>query len=258
VVEVRSSGRGRNHHLVTSRNTCARLFPRFIAPKKIELGVPPHTADGANIPIMPYQHIAITRSVGKRERKILDHADAMLSDVYSMLEMHPLPPGKVGGCNFSALLVLVCLLDALAAHIYHPTRSFRQWKRRGVQFKRMQKMTLDLMPWHESWSPDKATFVQHLYYEFRNPLAHEAGRDPKKRIKARPRGWQESMVAMWGEVKPVDISQVDTWTNWPEEWPIFEAYSGVVRSKTGKPFRYRLTVVALYWAVKDIVRQLSK
>lgn len=207
---------------------------------------------------MPYRRITLTRTVSKRERKILDHADMMLSDVYSMLELHPRPLGTVGGCNFSALLVLVCLLDALAAHIYHPTRSFRHKRRPGVQFKRMERMILDLMPWHVSWStPDKQAFAHIVYHEFRNPMAHEAGRDPKKRIKLRPRGWEESVVTMWGDVKPVNIDEVDGWATWPAGWPILEPDRTLVRSEAGKPFRYQLTVVALYWAVKDLLRQFA-
>jgi hypothetical protein len=122
----------------------------------------------------------------------------------------------------------------------------------------MEKMILRLMPWYDSWkTPDKETFVRILYYEFRNPLAHEAGRDPKKRVKDRPRGWKESVVSMWGNVQPVNIDTVDVLQTWPEAWPIFEP-TNMRRSKTGKPFQYQLSVVALYWAVKDIVRQLSR
>lgn len=188
-----------------------------------------------------------------------------------MLALHHWPRSKPGGCNMSALLVLVCLLDALAAHIYHPSRSIREhfhYKvkkkgRPGAQFRRIEKLILRNMEWPDSWELDKAKFIEHLYFELRNPLVHEAGRDPKKkkknrRVRARPRGWEECMVTMWGKVEPVNIDEVDGWQSWPEKWPIMEPYKGTVRSKTGKPFHYALTVVALYWAVKDIARQLSR
>jgi hypothetical protein len=58
-------------------------------------------------------------------------------------------------------------------------------------------------------------------------------------------------------VSPVNIDEVDAWTSWPEKWPILEPDKTLVRSKTGRPFRYKLTVVALYWAVKDLLRQFA-
>lgn len=62
----------------------------------------------------------------------------------------------------------------------------------------------------------------------------------------------------WGRATPHKIGNLDGLKEWPEAWPILEPDRRVVRSRTGKPFRYKLCVVALYWAVKDIVRQLSR
>ena len=66
------------------------------------------------------------------------------------------------------------------------------------------------------------------------------------------------MVSVWGTVKHKRIALVDARRSWPERWPILAPDKGIIRRKTGKPFRYTLSAVALYWAVKDILRKLSK
>jgi len=207
---------------------------------------------------MPYHHVSVTRPTTKAEAKVFDHASAMLADVYTMCSGHQLKRTKGGGCNFSAALVLVCVLDALAGHIYAPTMAIKsRTKARGVQQLRFEKLIVDLMPWHPSWAPTKQDFAEILYVEIRNPLTHEVGRDPSF-VKARPPGFTEPEVNVWSAVKPRRIGVVDARKTWPEKWPILEPDPRLLSSATGKPTRYRLTVVALYWAVKDILGQLAK
>jgi hypothetical protein len=44
---------------------------------------------------------------------------------------------------------------------------------------------------------------------------------------------------------------IDAWTSWPDKWRPIEPY------KDARGSRYKVTVVALYWAVKDLVRQFA-
>lgn len=207
---------------------------------------------------MPYKRVPLTRAVPPAERKVLQHAEAMVADVYTMCSSHPLKRTKAGGCDFSAALVLTCVLDALASHIYGPSRNIQgKVGNKSAQQLRFEKLIVDLMPWHSSWVPGKQDFAEILYIEFRNSLAHEAGRDPAN-VRARPPGFTEPAVGIWGDVKPQRIGYFDARRAWPEKWPILGPNKMQLSSATGLPTSYRLRVIALYWAVKDIVRQLSR
>lgn len=98
---------------------------------------------------MPYQRILWSHIADPEKRAIIHRADLLLGDVYTMCCKHPLKKTKAGGCNFSAALILVCIIDALATYVYPPTK--RMPRQRGAQEKRFKQLIRDKLPWHPDW-----------------------------------------------------------------------------------------------------------
>jgi hypothetical protein len=213
-----------------------------------------------NILGMPYQRLVLTKPFTPPERKFFLHVDALLADVYTMASKHPLKRTKAGGCNFPAALVLTCILDALAKHI-HPATSTIKTKvgKRSPQQVRIEEFIIRELPWEPTWTkPSKRYFARALYLEFRNPLVHEVGRDPAPAaLKHRPKGFSEPAVAMWGPIKGQRIGNIDARRKWRADWPIFEPDPNQVNPITQKSTRFRMTCVALYWAVKQLAQRMA-
>lgn len=202
---------------------------------------------------MPYQRILFEHIADPNVKAIVHRADLLLGDVYTMCCKHPLKMTNAGGCQFSAALVLLCIIDALAAYVYPPTKAML--KKKGVQEERFKKLIREQLHW-PSGGVDVVQAAAILWDECRNPLTHAAGLDDRARH--RHAGLDEPVVGIWGDVKPKRISNVDRRKSWPDSWPILSPDRGVLRSATGRPARLKLTVVALYWSVKKLVRDLSK
>lgn len=66
---------------------------------------------------MPYSHVSTALIRDLELRRAVNHASALLADVYTMLSVDP-PRGTNGGrCNFSVGLLLACLIDGLATEV---------------------------------------------------------------------------------------------------------------------------------------------
>lgn len=202
---------------------------------------------------MPYQRIQWAHITDPNVKAIIHRADLLLGDVYTMCCKHPLKKTNAGGCQFSAVLVLLCIIDALATYVYPATKSMQ--KRKGVQEKRFKKLIREQLYWPAS-SMNKAQAASVLWKEFRNPLTHATGLDEIAQHKRS--GLDEPVAGIWGDVQPQRISQVDRRKSWPDSWPILAPDRRTLRAATGKPARLALTVAALYWSVKKLVRDLAK
>jgi hypothetical protein len=88
-----------------------------------------------------------------------------------------------------------------------------------------------------------------FYIEFRNTLTRALGTDT--RSKYRGTGFVEPTAGIWGNVRPERIGVIDSRKSWPVEWPILSVLTD------GRGTRHKLTVVALYWAVKKVVLDLA-
>lgn len=202
---------------------------------------------------MPYQRIPTSHVPDPVVRAILHRADLLLGDVYTMCCKQPLKRTKAGGCQFSALLVLLCIIDALASHVYPPTKSMPQ--KPGIQGKRFKKLIRDKLHW-PAGGIGIAQAASILWKECRNPLTHATGLDEKAHHKYS--GLDEPVAGMWGDVKPERMRNVDQRKTWPDNWPILSLDRAVLREATGKPARLKLTIVALYWSVKRLVQEFAK
>jgi hypothetical protein len=89
-----------------------------------------------------------------------------------------------------------------------------------------------------------------LYKEFRNTLTHALGKDAASDF--REAGFDQPTVGPWGKIKPKRIGAVDARKSWPGKWPILQVWE----DNSGK--RDKLTVAALYWAVKDLVKKMVR
>jgi hypothetical protein len=201
---------------------------------------------------MPYQRISWAHIADPKLKAIIHRSDLLLGDVYTMCCKHPLKRTNAGGCQFAVALVLLCIIDALAGCVY-PASNFSHKK--GVQEKRFKKLIREKVHW-ASGGMKVAQAASILWKEYRNPLTHAAGLDEKAQHKHA--GLDEPVVGIWGDVKPQRIGNVDRRKTWPDSWPILSPDRGVLRTATGKPARLKLTGVALYWAVKHLVRDLAK
>ena len=197
---------------------------------------------------VPYTRIATAHIVDADLRGLFERANDYLADVYSMLSSRPLKRTKGGGCNLTATLVLLCIVDALATHVWPKTPATGK----GAQGIRFKHLVIDKLPWGPAsagWM-DKNDAAELLYLECRNTLTHELGRDRARSFVKL--GFVEPTVGVWGNVRPKNrIGTVDARTSWPDKWPIVS----VLTDSRGT--RYKVTVVALYWAVKAMVRSMS-
>ncbi len=195
---------------------------------------------------MPYCHLKWKTIQDPSKKSIFEHTDMYLSDTYGMLRTLPPSDGDGGGGNFSATLVLLCVIDGLA-----------KWRYPNVDNKdgkRFKKLIRDELPWglvgKGKWV-DKGNAADQLYTEFRNPLVHELAKDTK--ASSRPSGYSEPVIGKWGSIPKEyhDIVKIDALSKWDEGWPILAEST----DRKGNP-RYKLTVPALYWAVKNMANKM--
>jgi hypothetical protein len=152
-----------------------------------------------------------------------------------------------GGCNFSIVLTLLCVIDGIARDVY-PTQDVVEDHER-----RFKKLLRDKLYWgsnQKGWM-DIGEAAKLLYVEFRNPLVHELGKD--KRSKARRAQFEEPIVGKWGSL-PSDkqnIDRIDRLTKWDASWPTMT----IQRTATGS--RVKLTAAALYWSVKRMIQDFA-
>ena len=197
---------------------------------------------------MPYERIVTSHIADADLRGLFERANGYLADVYSMLSSRPLKRTRGGGCNLASTLVLLCIVDALATHVWPktPTNS------KGAQGTRFKSLLINKLPWGPTsagWM-DKNDAAELLYLECRNTLTHELGRDTAKSfLKV---GFAEPTVGVWGNVRPKNrIGSIDARKSWPDKWPVVSALTDSGGT------RYKVTVVALYWAVKSMVRDMA-
>jgi hypothetical protein len=201
-----------------------------------------------NIAHMPYAAIPTTHIKDADLREFFQRANDYLADVYSMLSSRPLARTKGGGCNLTATLVLLCVVDAIATHVWPKTPT----SGKGAQQARFEALIMKELHWEPQstvWmrKEDAATL---LYLECRNTLTHELGRDSRKTFQQA--GFVEPTVGVWGNVRPKGrMSSIDARKKWPDAWPILSVLTDA------RGTRYKLTVVALYWAVKDMVSRMA-
>jgi hypothetical protein len=176
------------------------------------------------------------------------HTDMLLHDVYGMFRSLPPVDGDGGGGNFSIALVLLCILDGLAAEVW-PSRVKEQ-----NQEKRFKHLIRVRLPWgnvgKSKWA-HKGIAADKMYTEFRNPLVHELGAD--NAASRRPRGFGEPTVGKWGNLPEInrDIAKIDASTKWDDDWPILSE----TENDLGEP-RYKLALAPLYWGVKQVAKRL--
>ncbi|MEN8130520.1 MAG: hypothetical protein ABFS45_10080 [Pseudomonadota bacterium] len=160
--------------------------------------------------------------------------------------LRTLPPSDKdgGGGNFSATLVLLCVIDGLAQW---------RWSTEGQEqrFKRLIRCRLPWGPEGKGKWVDKGNAADQLYTEFRNPLVHELAKDTK--ASSRPAGYTEPVIGRWGSIPDElhNIEKIDVLDEWNKNWPILTESADV----QGNP-RYKLTVPALYWAVKRMANDM--
>jgi hypothetical protein len=196
---------------------------------------------------MPYERIPTAHIAAAGLRELFERADAYLADVYTMCSGHQLKRTKGGACLYPSTLVLLCVVDAMATYVWprKPTG------RRGDQERRLVTLMEEkLLPWPKvaGWTP-MPDAAHILYIEMRNTLTHELGRD--KASVFRQSGYAEPTIGFWGPVRPTRMSFVDACKKWPETWPILGPL------QDGRGTRDKLTVVALYWAVKRMVKEMA-
>lgn len=198
--------------------------------------------------IVPYARIATAHITDADLRGLFERANDYLADVYSMLSSRPLKRTKGGGCNLTATLVLLCIVDSLATHVW-PKTPVGNKGAQGTRFKTLLVQKLRWGPASAGWM-DKSDAAELLYLECRNTLTHELGRDTAKSFLNL--GFVEPTVGVWGNVRPKNrIGSVDSRKSWPDKWPIVSVLTD------SKGTRYKVTVVALYWAVKDMVSNMA-
>jgi len=189
---------------------------------------------------LDYEHISDTFL-----KEVFGRADLLLRDVYGMFALPPASLPDAGGGNWAIALVLVCIIDGISCHVF-PTEAIVKGQEK--RFKRLVRTKLYWGSPRKGWyDRDKAAAV--LYTELRNPLVHELAID--KPAKARPREYYESAVGKWGFVTVRDIAAIDGMPTWNEEWPTL----GVEDHNGGK--RLKLSCVALYWTVKQLINDLA-
>ena len=196
---------------------------------------------------MPYAAISVEHIADSRTRLLFARANDYLADVYTMLSSRPLHRTKGGGCNLTATLVLLCVVDALATHVYPKkpiSGKYNQWKR-------FKTLIVDRLPWGKDatrWM-NKEDAANLLYIEFRNTLTHALGEDAPSEF--RESGFVEPTVGIWGKVRPKHIGKIDARKTWPDNWPVLDVLTD------GRGTRNKLTVVALYWAIKTMVGEMA-
>jgi len=191
------------------------------------------------------------QSIENRElKKVFRHANAYLHDVYGMFRLLPPEDADGGGGNFSIVLVLLCIVDGLATEVWPGRQDVPKQENR---FKRLIRCRFPWGPEGSGQWVQKGNAADQLYSKSRNPLVHELGRD--KTAASRPADFDEPIIGKWGPLPTEwqDIAKIDALTAWNDGWPIFSEIEA-----DGKPSRYKLCAAGLYWAVKDLAREMAQ
>lgn len=199
---------------------------------------------------MPYSHLDYRSIADPIARKVFEHANHYLHDVYGMFRLLPPKDGDGGGGNFTITLALLCVIDGLAREIWPGQLAIQDSE------KRFKTLISCRLPWGRpegkgKWL-QKATAADQLYCEFRNPLVHELASD--KPAASRYAGYVEPIIGKWGDL-PSElqlITEVDRLTQWNDAWPVL---SEGKLDENGKP-RLKLITAGLYWAVKRLTGEL--
>ena len=195
---------------------------------------------------MGYRNIAYGHITHPVLNKVFRHADAFLYDCYGMFQLPVTGRAEGGACNFSIVLILLCVIDGIATEVY-PTGRIKDQKKR---FKKVIRDKLCWGPVDRTWI-DKSEAANLLYLEYRNPLVHELGREKASRV--RRRYFVEPIVSKWDRIPAAqqDIDYVDSMEEWDDRWPTLH-----VQSSGGKE-QMRLCAASLYWSVKQMVKELA-
>lgn len=197
---------------------------------------------------MSYTHLKWRPLRDSHLKEVFEHTDMYLFDAYGMLRGLPPAGGDGGGGNFSIALVLLCIIDGLAAEVW-PGRD-----RETDQEKRFKRLIRCRFPWGPEgkckWV-DKGNAADQLYNEFRNPLVHDLAQD--KAASSRPAGYVEPIIGKWGSIPNdmQDIAKIDALPRWDNAWPILSQ----TNDDRGNP-RFKLAVAGLYWAVKQLAKDM--
>ena len=194
---------------------------------------------------MSYQPLNCSKVSHPVLQRAFSNADALLFDVFGMFPRDSEPDIDRGGCNFSIVIVLLCIVDGVARDIY-PTRLVKD------QEKRFKRLLTQKLPWSESngkWI-EIAEAARNLYLELRNPLVHELGQD--KVTGARRSGFLEPKIGHWGEIDEEfrNIARIDELNEWNDDWPVLYVQKDIGGS------RIKVCCAALYWSVKHMVQDL--
>ena len=119
---------------------------------------------------MSYTQLDYQTLQDPRLKEAFHHADMYLFDAYGMFRGLPPAGGDGGGGNFSIALVLLCVIDGLAAEVW-PGRD--QEKEQEKRFKHLIRCRLPWGPEGKGKWVDKGNAADQLYTEYRNPLVHE-------------------------------------------------------------------------------------
>jgi hypothetical protein len=198
---------------------------------------------------MSYVHLDYQALQDPRLRGVFHHADMYLFDVYGMFRRLPPEDRGGGGANFSIVLVLLCIVDGLATEVW-PGRD--QEKEQQKRFKRLIRDSLPWGPEGKGKWLDKGNAADQLYAEFRNPLVHHLARD---RLVGSPAlGHGERVVGRWGSVPANmrDIAKIEALPSWDDAWPILRE-----REDEKGLLQYKLTAAGLYWAVKQLAKDMA-
>lgn len=87
---------------------------------------------------MGYRNIAYGHITHPVLNKVFRHADAFLHDCYGMFQLPVRGHAEGGACNFSIVLILLCVIDGIAGEIC-PTRRIKDQKKR---FKKLIRDSL--------------------------------------------------------------------------------------------------------------------
>jgi hypothetical protein len=171
-----------------------------------------------------------------------------LADVYTMLDVVPPVNSNGGRCNFAAALTLCAVIDGICVEVY-PTRG-----KEADAERRFKKLVLKYL----KWGPSKLGWIAPaevggtLYCELRNPLAHNVARDIPSGV--RRKGYGEPYMVRsikGGEIPTAD--KVESIETWDPECPVI--WAEIPKGQQSKSLK--LSVPALYWHVKDMVRRLA-
>jgi hypothetical protein len=178
-------------------------------------------------------------------RRVFQHANNYLADVFTMLGANPSPKSNAGKCNFSMALVLSCVLDGLATEIF-PILP------RGNVEERISRL-LERVDWgkeSDGWVL-RSHASEMLYQDIRGPLVHHLAAENSPPLR-RPGYSDPAIVREMIDGTVLTPDQVDAVQEWNPKWPIMWA-----RTDDAEPHRLVLSTTALYWHVKHLTLDLA-